>query len=554
MCGIYGYIGPGNATNFVFDGLKLLQYRGYDSCGIAYYDSEFKLCKAVGALENLKDFQPSDIAFGHTRWATNGEVSLANTHPHVSFDGKITLVHNGIINNANEIKAELTKRHIKFYSKTDSEVIANYLSLYNDVEEGLKSLFSKLTGSFALIIGLNNGCIYLVKQFCPLNFVIAENGNGVYISSDVASLPSGKLNRLNDGDIVKIYNGKIENLTTNKLMFTDYKNDIKALDKGNFKHYMLKEIFETPTAIKNTYHYLKKQNFKKIFKGITKLSLIGCGTAYNSCLIGQHLLKDKFNIDCCLASNYEINSRIKTNHLHIIVSQSGETADCIKVAEQIKKYSGKLLLITNVENSTLTRFANYTIYTKAGTELAVASTKTYCAQLFTFAFISKILKDKNYNLDIDNLVKQIKNYIGKINVEKEVNILKDKDKLLLIGKGENYDLLLEASLKIREIDYIYTIPMYAGELKHGTLSLIDENSVILAINNFGALNTAINEIESRKGKVLDFFHYISNLTVENEFMPIFKIIPFQLLSYYLAIEKGINPDMPKNLSKSVTVE
>lgn len=553
MCGIFGYLGKKNAIKEVYNGLKLLQYRGYDSCGIAYYnDNGFKINKAVGALDNLKlDNANSHIAFGHTRWATNGEVNLKNTHPHFSYNGEITLVHNGIITNADEIKNSLIKKGVKFYSQTDTEVIANFIAQYNDKVEALKAIYSHLKGSFALIIGLNNGDIYLLKQFCPLNLV--KNENGIFISSDVASLSSGSLYRLNDGDIIKISKNNISAIL-GEINFKNYSNNIKLLDKGNFKHYMLKEIYETPTSIKNTYNYIKKHNIRKFFKGIKNLTLIGCGTAYNSCLMGEGFLKDNFSVTTTLASNYEVNKNIKNNHLHIIVSQSGETADCIKVCENIKQYNGKIMVITNVENSTLTRFADIVLYTKANTELAVASTKTYCAQVFTFAYISKILKDKNYTLNIGKLTDQLARYIKEIDVSKYSELLSNTDKLLLIAKGNDYNLLLEASLKIREIDYIYTIPIYAGELKHGTLSLIDENAVVLALNRNNNLKTAISEIYSRKGRVLDFGSYSSSIKLEEEYRAIFDIIPFQLLSYQVALKKGINPDMPKNLSKSVTVE
>ncbi len=558
MCGIYGYIGNKDAYHEVLKGLSLLQYRGYDSCGIAYYENdEFKINKAVGTLSNLDDsITLSHLAFGHTRWATNGEVNIENTHPHVSYDNEFIVVHNGIINNSNMIKRNLIKSGITFYSATDTEVIANLLaSLDGDIDERIKSLFGILEGSFSLIIGCKNGDIYLVKQFSPLNLLLSNNG--IYISSDISSLTNGAIYSLNDGDAIKISNNNIINLNSSEIEFTTHDNDIENHELGDYEHYMLKEIFEIPSAIKNTYNYLRYQNIRQIFQHFKKVTLLGCGTAYHSCLIGENLLQSNFNeVNSSLASNYEVYDKIKKNHLHIIVSQSGETADCIKVAEKIKSHSGKILLITNQENSTMSRLADYQIFTKAKKELAVASTKTYCAQVFTFIYIHKILHNRNYEVDIDTFVKNLNQYLSSINICPVVEELSNDDKLILVGKDIDYITLLEASLKIREIDYIYTLPMYSGELKHGTLSLIDENSKTIVLNTSNdksKLNNVINEIASRKGRVIDM-SYLTNMNVETDFRPIFSIIPFQLLSYHIAISRGLNPDMPRNLAKSVTVE
>lgn len=560
MCGIYGYIGQLDAYNEVYNGLNMLQYRGYDSCGIAYYNkSKFDINKAVGVLNELKkpDIE-THIAFGHTRWATNGEVNLQNTHPHVSFDKEFTIVHNGIITNANIIKNELQKNKIKFYSATDTEVIANVLACFKgNILDKLQSVYDICKGSFSLIIGCKNGDIYLLKRFSPLN--ILKSKDGIYISSDVSSLKEGELYSLEDGDIIRISNGEITSLLDNEIKFSFHHNTIKSFKLGKYKHYMLKEIYETPESIMNTYKYISTKDIRKIFKHINKITLIGCGTAYNSCLIGEQLMKDNLHldIDSHLASNYTISKKINRRHLHIIISQSGETADCIKVAEQVKQNSGKLLIITNEESSTITKYADYILATKAGKELAVASTKTYCCQLFVFAYICMILKNKNYSIDICSLKLELENFIEKINIKPLVKKLIDKDKLIMIGKDIDYLTLIEASLKIREIDYVYTIPMYSGELKHGTLSLIDKDSIVLSLNtddNLYRLDTAKNEINSRGGEVIEISKFFPKMNIEKCFRPILSIIPFQLLSYYIAVERGRNPDMPRNLAKSVTVE
>ncbi|HJD06116.1 MAG TPA: glutamine--fructose-6-phosphate transaminase (isomerizing) [Candidatus Onthoplasma faecipullorum] len=560
MCGIYGYIGNKNALDEVFLGLKLLQYRGYDSCGIAYYTNKFNIIKAVGTLENLlpnieKIKKAPHIAFAHTRWATNGEVNLSNTHPHVSNNKQFSLVHNGIITNSDKIKKDLIEQGFKFYSETDSEVIVNLLeSLSGEIEERISKMHDILEGSFALIIGCNNGDIYLTKRFNPLNIVVSDEG--IYISSDLSSLNTGDYYTLKDGDIIKITENKIIPCCNTVIEYKEHVNCIKTLNLGEYNHYMQKEILETPTAIYNTYKYLKTINVTKPFKHIKKITFLGCGTAYHSCLIGENLLNLLgYETSSMLASNFKVNKKIKNNHLHIIVSQSGETADCIKVAEDIKKHNGKLLIITNEEKSSITRFADFLIVTQAGKELAVASTKTYCTQVFTFAYIYNILKNKNYSIDIDEFSSSIKKFISGLSMGKLATKLKDLDKLIIIAKDVDYLTVLEASLKIREIDYVYTIPMYSGELKHGTLSLIDKGTIVLSLNTSedkDKIKNAINEISSRGGEVIQMETYITRKF--DCYTPIFSIIPFQLLCYDIALLNDRNPDMPRNLAKSVTVE
>lgn len=558
MCGIYGYVGKLDAYEKVFEGLKMLQYRGYDSCGIAYYNQGFKTKKAVGTLDNLPslNFCPN-IAFGHTRWATNGEVNLKNTHPHCSYNKEYTIVHNGIITNAEELKNDLIKQKIPFYSQTDTEVIANMLAcMKGEEEENILKLFNILRGTFSLIIGNSKGELYLVKQFSPLNVVCAEDG--IYISSDVTSLKNGEYYSLEDGDVLKISNGNITSLTNRPIKFTTLQNDDDKNCLGEFQHFMLKEIFETPEAILNTFNWLKNSKIERIIKKFKHLTLLGCGTAYHSCLVGKYMLDrlNRFNIDCSLASAVEIEKKIRSNHLHIIVSQSGETADCIKVAEEIKAHNGKILIITNQEKSTITKYADYVIFAQAKKELAVASTKTYCSQVFVFSYIYNKLMNKNYDFDIIKLSSKLKNYITAIDISAVANKIASVDKLILIGRDVDYITMLEASLKIREINYIYTIPMLSSELKHGTLSLIEKGSYVLTLNTSGEQNkisSAVNEIQSRGGEVIEMEQFI-NLNIEDCYKPIFAVIPFQLLSYEIALKKGLNPDMPRNLAKSVTVE
>ncbi len=560
MCGIYGCVGK-NAYSNVIKGLKLLQYRGYDSCGVAYYKDKFIINKAIGTLDNLPSVnEETQIAFGHTRWATNGIVNVQNAHPHVSFDNKITIVHNGIIKNAHIIKTDLIDKGIPFYSETDTEVIANLIAYQmrnKPLEEILSSIFDELEGTFSVIIGTDAGDLYLIKKFSPLNVLLMDNK--ILISSDITSLKDGMLYTLKDNDILKISENKVTRVNDcNAINYINHKNQLKEINLNHYKYYMEKEIYETPASIYKTYKHLINNNVINKLNEYSKITLIGCGTAYHSCLIGEYLFKNELNkeVETLLASNYIVSSKINNKHLHIIVSQSGETADCIKVAEQIIANGGKFLLITNESQSTISKMTNLHIFTQAEKEFAVASTKTYCCQVFVFAYITNKLKNPNYSLDIDDFVQNLNDYLININVCEVAEQLKDTDKLIMIAKGIDYLTLLEASLKIREIDYIYTLPMYAGELKHGTLSLIDKFSIVLAFNtdnDSSTLQHAINEISSREGRVISIASNIPS-SVDRYFKPIYAIIPFQLLSYHIALLHGRNPDMPRNLAKSVTVE
>ena len=559
MCGIYGCLGK-NAYNKVIDGLKMILYRGYDSCGIAYFDNGFKVCKTTGSLENLQSLKTNvTIAFGHTRWATNGIVSYENAHPHVSYDKKITIVHNGVITNAEKIKESLLKQNINFYSTTDTEIVANYVAKKcetNDIEKVLKDLYNILEGNFSMIVANNKGDLYLLKRFNPLNILTCDNE--IYISSDLSSLQNGKLYSLEDNDIIKLSNNEIISLNGRKLEFIEHKNTYEVRELDGYKHFMEKEIFETPVAIRNTYYEIKDSEIIQIINNYSKITLTGCGTAYHACLIGEYLFRNELekDVETIIASNYIIKKSIKSDHLHIIVSQSGETADCIKVAEQVKEFGGKLLVITNEKLSILSKISDYQIFTNAEREVAIASTKTYSSQIFVLAYICKKLKDSNYQLEIDKFVKELDTYIKKLNIDEYAHALYNYDKMIMIAKDIDYLTIYEACLKIRETDYIFTLPMYSGELKHGTLALIDKNAVVLALNtskNKDLLNSTINSIKSREGNVID----ISKLVLEGVddfYKPIFAIIPFQLISYKIALLNNLNPDKPRNLAKSVTVE
>lgn len=559
MCGIYGYIGK-NAYEKVIDGLRMLKYRGYDSCGIAYYENGFKVNKSAGPLENLEKIKTnSTIVFGHTRWATNGPVNYENTHPHVSYNNKITIVHNGIITNADKLKEELLEKNITFYSSTDTEVVANYIAYKSEksnIEDVLKDMYVTLEGNFSFVVGTDKGELYLLKRFNPLN--ILTHKKEIYISSDLSSLSNGKIYSLKDNDIIKVAKNKITLIDGRKINYTNHQNTYETRELNGHKHFMEKEIFETPTAIKNTYHEIKDSKIIELINNYSKITLTGCGTAYHACLLGEHLFKHELNKDteAIIASNYKITKPIKDNHLHIIVSQSGETADCIKVAEKIKEFGGKLLVITNEKLSILAKMSDYQIFTNAKREVAVASTKTYSSQIFVFAYICKKLKEENYQLDIDKFTSELDAYIKELNVDEFAHALHNYDKMIMIAKDVDYLTIYEACLKIRETDYVFTLPMYAGELKHGTLALIDKNAVVSALNTSkdkNLLKTTINSITSREGKVIDLSSLVKD-DVDDYYKPIFAIIPFQLISYKIAVLNDLNPDAPRNLAKSVTVE
>ena len=583
MCGIFGTITNNNVEKTLIEGLKYIEYRGYDSCGICLLENgTYHIHKTLGEVINLeKELQKhscfnSTLGIAHTRWATNGIVNLKNTHPHLSQNGSIALVHNGIIENVDALKRELTGH--TFNSDTDSEVVAHLLENNTLTNLDFIDTFKMITGSYAIAFTSNKipNTIFVAKNRCPLYIARDTKNDSIYIASDPIcfmgkcdyyyTLQDKEYGIVNINEI-NIYDDNKNPIIKNKIPLD---LDEQFLTTKTHSTYMEKEIFEIPDIIDTVNNY-SVENFEKIKQmivdyNIQKVCLIACGTAYHSCLIGANFLKKYTNInsEVYIASEYLYDTNIiDSSTLYIFVSQSGETADTIACVNLIKSKGLPTITITNAMHSTIANLCDITLYTAAKKECAVASTKTYIAQIAMFYRLSRYIGNK------DNILpKKILN-IDFFNHSKELITLINKyKKVFLLGRNNDYYTALEAALKLRETCYIPCFAMSMGELKHGTLALIDENALCIIISTNEALLekniTTINEIQSRGGHIV----LISNHNAQNTLKPIdYKvnllgatigeieaIIPMQLLSNNYSLSLGLNPDKPRNLAKSVTVE
>lgn len=596
MCGIAGYIGKNNATNELINSLKLLEYRGYDSAGIAVFGSgKIETTKCAGKISNLEKIithNKATCGIAHTRWATHGLANYENSHPHSSNDEKWSIVHNGIIENYSELKNQLKNENYTFKSQTDTEVVANLLQK-NKSSTPINTLIktcNMLKGSYAFACLHQDfpGSIFLAKNKSPL--YIAHKSDCVYIASDPIcfakkvdeyySLQDGQFCIASKSNIT--FFDKFGNETQAKL-HKNY-NISSLIDKGQYDFFMEKEIFETPQILRNIIKNYKNSHFFDNFnanfiKKFNNIVFIGCGTAYHAGLMGAKYFEKIAHIksSCHIASEYRYSHPIiDEKTLCILVSQSGETADTLAVCELAKTHKATTIALTNVTYSSLAHMADYVLPVFAGSEIAVASTKAYTAQiaiLYIFAnYIKKQLTSKN--IDIFKKIDKIANNF-EINYQKTLNnVIKtilDCEKVFFIGRDFDYITVKEAGLKLKEITYIPTAEHPAGELKHGFLSLVDTNSVVIVLATqkdllSKTLNGA-NEVLSRGGKIIfvsqyniskeqtkDFCHIVKLSKYDDDIMPIVSVIYFQLLAYKTAIFKNLNPDQPRNLAKSVTVE
>ena len=582
MCGIIGYVGKNNALKALINGLKALEYRGYDSVGVAYFlNDKIKIIKDKGRineLENNIDINDlPNIGIGHTRWATHGVPNKINAHPHSV--GNITLVHNGIIENYLELKEELIKHDYNFKSDTDTEVACAYIDyLYknnNDMLKTLHEIQNIFIGSYALCILINNDFdnIYITKKGSPL--ILGINNDEKIIASDISAIISYTKNYiiLEDNDIgiinrdnYKIYNN---NKLVNKEILTFDKN-IDSISKDGYDHFMLKEIYEENELINNTLNHYFNNNLLSSLPDISKyksIYIVGCGSAYNAGLIGKYYIEKYLDIPVYveLASEFRYKKLfIKENDLVIAISQSGETADTIEAVKIAKERNAKVLGIINTYQSTIARLSDEVIYINAGIEVAVATTKAYSLQVLYLILLAL----RNSNIVINNIDKEI-NTIYNYDYKKYIKHLVNTEHIFFIGRGIDYYLSVEGCLKLKEISYIHAESYAAGELKHGTISLIDKGTPVIAIitDNDIAKKTISNikEVKARGAYVIivasdninidkEIYDEIISIPYNKYLLPILSIISIQLLSYYVAKEKKCDIDKPRNLAKSVTVE
>ena len=587
MCGIVGAIKDEDCKETVIRGLELIQYRGYDSAGICLKEgAKLEVYKAKGVIQNLVEKLPQShqsVAIGHTRWATHGGVCEKNAHPVESRDKSWAIVHNGIIENYKQIADKLAKEGYSFKTETDTEIISAILEV-NDSLDPIKNivwLTKKLKGSYAFcgVRKEEENVIYAAKFKSPL---YAFCGDGVtMVASDPICFPKGDYYKLNDGEICRLEKGDISFFDCEGLPIQKEKqpyHEISSLaDKGAYQHFMLKEIYETPEAIKNLAVNFMKIDYEKLHKfKCKKIKLIGCGTAYHSALLGASFMRKYLKVDAeaLQASEFRYdNFIVNSKTLCIFVSQSGETADTIAALEKARKKKAKIITLTNVLHSTLAAMGDVTLPISAGPEIAVASTKAYSCQVAALYMLCMALKsEKDYYRavkDVKLLSKTISNLF--INMAEFAGEIYQKDRVFFIGKGADYITALEGALKLKEISYINCNAYPAGELKHGVLALIENKTPVIVIATDDKLydktmNSAL-EAKSRGAKLylvanrppqpieLENFEMCLSLPkVPCALKNILAVLPLQLLSYNVSVLRGIDPDKPRNLAKSVTVE
>lgn len=613
MCGIVGYVGKEQAAPILLEGLEKLEYRGYDSAGIAVRDGENApvTVKEKGRISGLKEkIGPvesitGNCGIGHTRWATHGAPSETNAHPHHSDDDAVIGVHNGIIENYEEIHEKLKRQGYKFYSQTDTEVIIKLIDYYyKKYGEGplraIERAILRVRGSYALCLMFADypGEIYCARNGSPM--IIGKNGKNVYIASDVPAILNytRKVYYIDNMELARLKEGSIEffNIDCEPLMktVTEITWDAQAAERGGFEHFMMKEIHEQPKAVEDTIHSVTDDKDKidlsgvgmseEEIKAIDNLLIIGCGSAYHVGMVAQYVFEDLTHIPVRVEVASEFRYRrspIAPNTLAIVISQSGETADSLEALRKCKASGVKTLAIVNVIGSSIAREADYVFYTLAGPEIAVATTKAYSTQLVAndllaieFARIRGTLSKKQAAA----LVKELKTLPDKIQ-----KILDDKERLqwfaskfanandiFFIGRGLDFATCMEGSLKMKETSYVHSEAYAAGELKHGTISLVEDGVLVIGVCTQSEVieKTISNmvEVKSRGGYLMGLttagnynMEDIANFCVfipktDEHFTTSLAVVPLQLMGYYVSLARGVDVDKPRNLAKSVTVE
>lgn len=590
MCGIVGCVLDKKAAPIIIDSIKKLEYRGYDSVGIATVTDSINVKKGSGKIKEvddeikLKDID-GNIGIAHVRWATHGNPTKENAHPHCDCKNKISIVHNGIIENYKELRQELLNEGHVFKSETDTEVIPHLIEKYMD--EGLDLLKSvqktvkRLIGSYALAVLSSDEPDRIIgaRNESPLIVGVSDHGN--YLASDVPAIlnETKKVIYLEDKEIIVLKKDDVTimdlDLNVLEKKITTITWDPEMAEKGGYEHFMIKEIYEEPQVIKDTLSEAEKiKEIVSKFKNFNRICFVACGTSYHASLIGEYLIESQIGIptEVILASEFEYFQKTLDKHtLVIFITQSGETADTIKALKIAKKKS-ETLAIVNVVGSSITREADHVIYTRAGPEISVAATKTYISQLICIYLLVAYLGENEKLLD--NLYKISRLSEKILSREEQIREIAKKYKFardfFYIGRGFNYPTALEGALKLKEITYIHGEGYPAGELKHGPLALIEDNIPVVGILPPGpSYRKTYNNLQEIKARGADMIILGANNDthlediedkllfdpeIDEVLSPLLYIIDLQLLAYYISIEKGIDPDKPKNLAKSVTVE
>lgn len=609
MCGIVGYIGKEQAAPILLDGLEKLEYRGYDSAGLAIYDgNDIEIVKAKGRLQALRDLTGDGnnvkgcLGIGHTRWATHGEPSVSNAHPHFNKDKTITVVHNGIIENYQPLREKLISKGYTFVSETDTEVVAHLLDYYYNKENPLQAIqkvMHRVQGSYALGILFKDvpDKMFAVRKDSPLIVGASEEGN--FIASDVPAILkyTREVYFIENREICEISQSSIgfynEDLEPIQKETKTIEWDIEAAEKGGYEHFMLKEIYEQPKAVLDTINprikdgriVLDELNMTvEEIKKLRRIYIVGCGSAYHVGVNGKYIIEKltRIPVEVDLASEFRYRDPIlEEDSMLIIISQSGETADSLAALRKAQELGVKVLGVVNVVGSTIAREADNVLYTWAGPEISVATTKAYSTQLAALYLLAMNFGDIRGTIssaEYDELLKELQSLPDKI-----TEILGDKERIqwfaskyanaqdvFFLGRGVDYATSLEGSLKLKEISYIHSEAYAAGELKHGTISLIEDGVLVVSVvtqpDLYEKMISNIVEVKTRGGYIFtltnkgncvmeetaDFIVYIPK--THPCFSPSLAVIPLQLFGYYVSVAKGLDVDKPRNLAKSVTVE
>ncbi len=590
MCGIFGRISKKLfEVDELIQSLKALEYRGYDSWGIGYLSKKkFNIIKNLGSISSYteKINSKTKIGIAHTRWATHGKVSYENTHPHRSYNDQVVLVHNGIVENFLELKEMLKNQGYEFYGDTDSEVLANLIEYHitqeNDIKEGIFKALQRVKGSYA-IVGYANDLVFAAANSSPL--LIGLSDDGVYLSSDAKSFVKNveKISAFNDREVAfinsslevefyDIYGGNI----TKTFEEVDDVNKYGYFEPLNgYDYYTIKEIEEQRNKLVEVgrYNYDIIREVANEINSAYGVFFIASGSSYNACLAASYYFSKyaRMHVNVVDASEFEYYKHFLTpKTLVVAVSQSGETADVIEAVKVAKSKGSKVLGITNVYGSTLQRLSDFSLLMHSGTEISVVATKTYTSQLMILIMIIFSLINLSQHIYdrlgiLEKAVKEILNEEFELKMKDIASLLRDEEHLYLIGRGINYATALEGALKIKEISYIHAEAFAGGALKHGSIALISPGTWVIAIvpedETYDEMISNVMEVKSRGGKVIgittkhnDVFDVEVIVPKIEEFQPIINVIPLQLIAYYLAILRNLNPDKPRNLAKSVTVK
>lgn len=587
MCSIIGYIGKFSAASVLVGSLKKMEYRGYDSVGIATLESnKILIRKGVGKVLDVDNSlhlykMPGLIGIGHTRWATHGEISETNAHPHTDCDNNVVVVHNGIIDNYLQLKDSLIKQGHIFQSQTDSEVIAHLIETYLkkfDIKQAIIETCKQIHGSYAFVAIFKSGIVAGARLDEPLIIGIGNNGN--FISSDVLGFLeyTDKAIFLDNHDIVILEDQNINLFDFNgnaiSRPITQVAWELGDIDKGKYAHYTIKEIHEQKNSIPVAFQ-VNRTSLKRavdIISSSKNIFITGSGTSFHSALLAKYLFYKfaKIRTEIIMSSEFEyVSGPIDENSLLIAISQSGETADVLNSVKIAKQHKAKILSIVNISTSSLCRLSDHYVSINCGPEIGVAATKSFTAQLAViYSIIDNFCTDtRSLDISTDTFSNVLTDILKDDSyLEKIAEDIKSVQDIYILGTSFHYPIALEGALKIKELAYIHAEGIAAGEIKHGPLALIESSTIVIVLNpedeTYHNILNSINEMKSRGAKIIgisnknnDLYDYFIKLPLVNKYLyPIIEIIPLQILSYYLAIKKNANPDYPRNLAKSVTVK